>query len=74
MSLPRMDLKSMIQKWLDCFHAKAEKHLHMLNKLLTVLKEERDSNTVVIGGLNTQLGQWIDLPDRKVSKEPLDLH
>lgn len=50
------------------------KHLHMLNKLLTVLKEERDSNTVVIGGLNTQLGQWIDLPDRKVSKEPLDLH
>lgn len=27
-----MDLKSMIQKWLDCFHAKAEKHLHMLKQ------------------------------------------
>ena len=44
------------------------KHLNMLNKLLTVLKEEIDSNTIVIGGLNTPLGQWIDLPDRKISK------
>lgn len=44
------------------------KRLHMLNKLLTVLKEEIDSNTIVTGGLNTLLGQWIDLPDRKISK------
>ena len=44
------------------------KCLHMLNKLLTVLKEEIDSNTIVIGGLNTPLGQCIALPDRKISK------
>ena len=50
------------------------KHLHMLNKLLIVLKEEIDSNTIVTAGLDTPLGQWTNLPDRKISKEPLVLH
>ena len=35
-------------------------------QLLTALKEEIDSNTIIVGDLNISLHQWTDHPNRKL--------
>lgn len=36
-----------------------------IKQLLTEIKEEIDSNTIIVGDLNPHLHQWIFLSDRK---------
>ena len=39
-----------------------------IRQLLTAIKEEIDSNTIIVGDFNT-LHQWIDHPDRKLIRK-----
>ena len=36
-----------------------------IRQILTAIKEEIDSNTIIVGDFNTPLYQWTDHPDRK---------
>ena len=45
-----------------------------IKQLLTDIKEEIDSNTVIIGNFNTQLTSRADHPDRKVNDEIVALN
>jgi len=45
-----------------------------IKQILRDLKGEIDSNTTIVGDFNTHLHQWIDHPDRKISKKTLALN
>ena len=36
-----------------------------IRQMLTAIKEEIDSNTIIVGDFNTPIHQWTDHPDRK---------
>ena len=40
-----------------------------IRQLLTALKEEINSNTIIEGGFNTSLHQWTDHPNRKLIRK-----
>ena len=40
-----------------------------IRQLLTAIKEEIDSNTIIVGDFNTSLNQWSDHPDRKLVRK-----
>ena len=40
-----------------------------IKQLLTDLKGEIDSNTIIVGNFNTYLYQWIDYQDKKSTRE-----
>ena len=40
-----------------------------IKQLLTDLKGEINSNTIIVGDLNTPLNQWMDHPDRKSTRK-----
>ena len=37
-----------------------------IRQLLTAIKEEMDSNTIIVGTLTPHLHQWMDHPNRKL--------
>ena len=40
-----------------------------LRQLLTAIKEEIDSNTIIVGTLKPHLHQWTDHPNRKLIRK-----
>ena len=40
-----------------------------IRQMLTAIKEEIDSNTIIVGDFNTSLHQWTDHPDRKLIRK-----
>ena len=40
-----------------------------IRQMLTGMKEEIDSNTVIVGDSNTSLTQWTNHPDRKLIRK-----
>ena len=40
-----------------------------ISRILTDIKGEIDSNTIIVGDFNTPLKQWADDPDRKSTKK-----
>ena len=38
--------------------------------MLIAVKEEIDSNTIIVGDFNTSLTQWTDHPDGKLIRKP----
>ena len=40
-----------------------------IRQMLTALKEETDSNTIIVGTLTPHLHQWTDHPDRKLIRK-----
>ena len=40
-----------------------------IRQMLTAIKEEIDSNTIIVGDFNTQLSQWTDHPNRKLIRK-----
>ena len=40
-----------------------------IRQLLTALKEEINSNTIIEGGFNTSLHQWTDHPNRNLIRK-----
>ena len=43
--------------------------LQYIRQMLTVIKEEINSNTIIVGDLTTHLHQWADHPDRKLIRK-----
>ena len=40
-----------------------------IRQMLTAIKGEINSNTIIVGHFNTLLTQWIDYPDRKLIRK-----
>ena len=40
-----------------------------IRQILTAIKEEINSNTIMVGDCNTSLTQWTDHPDRKLIRK-----
>ena len=40
-----------------------------IRQMLTAIKEEINSNTTIVGDINTSLHQWTDHPDRKLIRK-----
>ena len=38
---------------------------YIMQRLITAIKGETDSNTIIVGDFNTPLTPWTDHPDRK---------
>ena len=49
-------------------------HLHIYNQILTNLKGEIDTNTIIVGDFSTPLPTMDRLSIQKINKETLDLH
>lgn len=49
-------------------------HLHIYNQILTNLKKEIDTNTIIVGDFSTPLPTMDRLSIQKINKETLDLH
>ena len=43
--------------------------LQYIRKMLTTIKGEIDSNTIIMGDFNTNSQQWTDHPDRKLTRK-----
>ena len=40
-----------------------------IRQMLIAIKEEIDSNTIIVGDFHTHLHQWTDHPDRKLIRK-----